>query len=156
MNLKKLANNSAAITATFALAMMTGCGSSGLPEDAAAVEGVVTYQGSPVADAVVTFRSQTGFSAVGKTAPDGRYQLSSASIPGGTKIGDYQVTVVKREKLDNAMLTEDDPNYTGQQQQTAPQKPKYLVPERYSRPTTSGLEATVATGPNEINFDLTD
>ncbi|WP_417747312.1 carboxypeptidase-like regulatory domain-containing protein [Rosistilla oblonga] len=155
MNLQKLASKSAAIAATFALAMMTGCGSGGLPDDAAAVEGVVTYQGSPVADAVVTFRSQDGFSAVGKTAPDGRYQLSSASIPGGTKIGDYQVTVVKREKLDNAMLTEEDPNYSSQQQ-VAPQKPQHLVPERYSRPTTSGLEATVATGPNEINFDLTD
>ncbi|MBA2113354.1 carboxypeptidase-like regulatory domain-containing protein [Bremerella alba] len=137
------------------LLVWAGCSSNGLPSDAAAVDGTVTIDGAVVDDAVVTFRSDSGFAAVGKTNKEGRYSLSSASIPGGTQPGHFQVTVVKREPLTEAPLTEEDPNYNPNQGRTRPSSRKHLLPEKYSRPTTSDLTADIEAGNNTVDFELT-
>ncbi|PQO37003.1 hypothetical protein C5Y96_07540 [Blastopirellula marina] len=132
-----------------------GCSSNGLPSDAASVEGTVTMQGAKVVDAVVVFRSDSGDAAVGKTNEEGKFQLSSASIPGGTRPGHYQVTIVKREPLTETASTEEDPNYNPNQR-SAPSKPRgHLLPEKYSRPNTSELKADIVAGKNTIDFELT-
>lgn len=132
---------------------LAGCNSSGLPAGAAAVEGTVTLNGTPVSEAVVTFRSDTGSAAAGQTDEQGVYRLSSADIPGGVTPGIYQVTVKKMEKVQPG-LTEEDPNYRPGQTTTA--APKNLLPEKYARPQTSGLQATVEEGANVVPLELVD
>ncbi|GAA4427231.1 carboxypeptidase-like regulatory domain-containing protein [Bremerella cremea] len=133
---------------------LVGCNANSLPSGAAAVEGNVTYDGVPVEGATVTFRSKSGFAAVGKTNAEGVYHLSSSKIPGGTEPGSYTITVVKREAAEGGSLTEDDPNY----KPNASAKPvtrKHLLPEKYSKPTTSELTREVEAGSNLVNLELT-
>lgn len=131
-----------------------GCGESGVPADAATVQGVVTYNGEPVSDATVTFRSDDNRSAVGKTDAQGQYKLSSPQIPGGAAPGSYKITVTKREQLQTESITEEHPDY-GKPMPAAPE-PKHLLPQKYRQPNTSGLEATIEQGVNEVPLELTD
>ncbi|TWT34234.1 carboxypeptidase-like regulatory domain-containing protein [Blastopirellula retiformator] len=136
------------------LVALTGCSGSDLPADAGAVEGTVTYEGQKVDGAIVIFRSEDGFSAVGKTNAEGLYKLSSTQIPGGAKVGSYTITVDKRAATTGVSLTEDDPNYRPNQQQSS-QAAKRLLPEKYARPQTTDLKAEVVAGNNVVDLDLT-
>jgi hypothetical protein len=131
-----------------------GCGEGGVPADAATVQGVVTFNGDPVSDATVTFRSDDNRSAVGKTDEQGQYKLSSPQIPGGAAPGTYKITVTKREQLQTESITEEHPDYG--KPMPAPPEPKHLLPQKYSQPNTSGLEATITQGANEVPLELTD
>lgn len=133
--------------------LLAGCGSSGLPADAAAVQGVVTYKGQTVDGAVVVFRSESGFAAVGKTDEAGAYKLSSTTIPGGTQPGQYKITVSKREASTVKPLTEEDPNYRPNQP-LASQQQKHLLPEKYSRANATDLKADIVAGENTVNLEL--
>jgi hypothetical protein len=126
------------------------------------VEGIVTLDGVPVTDATITFSPKGNEpAAVGKTDSSGKYTLSS--LQGGKNgqgalAGDYYVTIKKmintaskptEEELRNA--SEKGIDLT----MKYPSKMEYVIPPKYENKKTSGLEATIKSGKNKINFDLT-
>lgn len=145
------------------LAGIQGCsggGGGGGDPNGKVVTGTVTYNGSPVEGANVTFMSANA-SAFGLTDAAGKYQLTTAT---GEKVslGDYQVSIVKKESAAGADAGGDEPfneeTYVPPDPDAPPPpEPKDLLPARYADATTSELSATVtADGENNFDFTLSD
>ncbi|MDR2642876.1 MAG: DUF4198 domain-containing protein [Planctomycetaceae bacterium] len=120
------------------------------------VEGIVTFEGKPVADADVSFTpttEQSGIPAVGKTDSNGVYRLTSAQggmFEKGAVAGEYEVKISKYLDLDfvepvNPQLGDVIPLAN----------PKHHLPEKYADVKTSKLTATIKKGKNTFNFNLT-
>jgi hypothetical protein len=124
--------------------LSSGCGDSG-PEKAR-VYGKVTYKGQPVPKGTISFQAvdPEGRNATGLIQSDGTYELQTEDPGDGAILGDYKVSISARE---NEVLM-----YIPKK----PVPPKRLVPEKYENPETSGQTATVKSGSNEFDFDLTD
>jgi hypothetical protein len=117
----------------------------------APVTGVVRFDGEPVAGATVSFQAEAGGrSASGITDSLGRYQLSTFARGDGAVPGSYKVIVLKYATAPESSGGQG--AYVTPQGPEAP--PKHLLPEKYSAVKTSGLEATVSSGPNTIDFNL--
>lgn len=129
------------------------------------VEGTVTLDGAPLANAIVSFSPAPGGSgkaAVGTTDANGLYKLTdtqNTSVGGGAVAGDYQVSISKpvAAPVVDPDAWKTDPNYgkdiPGSHAKATEVKSE--VPVAYNAPTTSGLTATVKPGKNTaINFDL--
>ena len=75
--------------------LQAGCGPRG--PDVQLVEGFVTLDGSPCANAVVGFSPAAGgLPATGRTRPDGSYRITAVRggrDTGGTTVGEYLVTI---------------------------------------------------------------
>jgi hypothetical protein len=123
------------------VAAATGC-NRGL--DLVPVEGMVTYEGLPLAKAGVLFRPGSGPPAMGSTDEEGRFTLRTANQPGAF-VGDYQVTVAKTEHLSKQIPGQVFPIT----------QVRYLIPQRYANPDTSRLTATVIDDDNYFEFKLT-
>ena len=152
-----------------------GC-SSGLRTEF--VEGIVTLEGEPLEDALVTFipaSEGTARAAVGTTDAKGRYTLTTVEggKPGkGTTEGSYKITVAKRmpdttEQKPESVVMNADPSRppTPQEMAAAEQARRsaglpppylYLSPKKYNNPETSGLTATVVRGKNTFDFPLSE
>jgi hypothetical protein len=122
------------------LAAAAGCNRSGL--DLAPVEGIVTYNGSPVADAGVMFVPTQGPSAMATTDAEGHFSLTTANQPGAL-IGEHRVSISKVETI------------------TIPQRrgfPLYQhkshIPEKYADVTKSELSVNVIDDDNHFVFKL--
>ena len=118
------------------------------------VEGMVTLDGAPVADANVCFtpKGAEGLPALGKTDAKGQYRLTSAQageFGKGAVIGDYDVRVQKYVDLNAVELVNPQ---VGDYLPMA--KPKHHLPVKYADAKTSGLSATVKKGKNRIDFNL--
>jgi len=139
--------------------MLSGCiGGDSAEFQGAKVSGKVTFDGSPLADANITFKptAEGGTAAFGKTNAEGIYTLNSTSAKVGVNPGKYNVVISKYEKVGqdpSAAVSEDDPNYDGASNAPTP-KPKSLIPEKYTKEDSSGLEANVVEGENDIPFAL--
>ena len=149
--------------AALAVTAIVGCGGGSSGPAVSAVKGVVTLDGSPVADALVAFtpNDPSGISAVGKTGADGSFTLSATGAkPGaGTAPGSYVVTVEKKVFPKPPNITEDDPRYGTPEQEklereAAEAEPEYVVPQAYGDQKTSGLTASVESGGGEFTFAL--
>lgn len=163
-----------------ATTVATGCGKKpGLATYP--VTGTVTYNGKPVANALVSyFVNVDAPASTGMTDTDGKFTLathvSTTQVLPGAPPGDYKVTITKnsgstageslsemenmdpearRRKMIEMM---GDPRAgQGQQAQGAPPKPKPEIPIKYAKSETSGLSATVLSGENPPKeFKLTD
>jgi len=118
------------------------------------VSGTVTYKGSLVAGATVTFSpaSEKGYAAVGTTDAQGRFTLRSPGGGEGAVPGSYKVTVFKTEGQSGA----------GDVQQAkidAGEAPKLVehLPVKYKSTETTTLTAEVQAGEkNEFKFELSD
>lgn len=141
----------------------SGCGSGGIAVNY--VEGTVTLDGAPLADAVVSFspvEGGTGKAAVGTTDDKGVFKLTAtenATIGGGTAPGEYLVAITKPPK--GATVDPDawktDPNYgkDNKESHSKATEIKSEVPAGYSAVATSGLKASVKAGSNTgIKFEL--
>lgn len=127
------------------------------------VEGVVTLDGKPLADAMVTFtpvQDGVGAPATGMSDSTGKYTLTAigstavGAQPGaGTLPGEYYVGVEKDE-VPPPPSGED--AYKQIDTDQPPQRPTvtHVVPQQYNNPQTSGIKATVKAGKNEIPIDL--
>jgi hypothetical protein len=79
---------------------MTGCGASApdLPK-LAAVKGVVTLNGSPLANAIVEFYPDVGAPSSGKTDAEGKFALKYSQGQDGAIIGNHRVKVTETVEL---------------------------------------------------------
>ncbi|MCL2622528.1 MAG: hypothetical protein FWD31_02580 [Planctomycetaceae bacterium] len=138
--------------------LSVGCSDSKI--STAYVEGVITLNGDPVAEATITFspKDPEGKSAVGFSNNKGLYKLTTqgGKDEGGAVPGEYLVAISKSDvpivRLDQATY---DQQTGGGQPGVAP-KYDALIPKKYSNMATSGLTATVAKGKNKQNFELTE
>ena len=139
------------------LCSIQGCsGGDGGDPNGKVVTGTVTYNGSPVEGANVTFMSANA-SAFGRTDAAGKYQLTTAS---GEKVslGDYQVSIVKKEAPPASTASTSEEEYVPPDPNAPPAPaPKDLLPTKYADAAKSGLSASVkADDENKFDFDLTD
>ncbi|WP_406698210.1 hypothetical protein V5E97_05080 [Singulisphaera sp. Ch08] len=120
------------------------CGTTG--PGMAPVSGRVTYQSKPVPKGSVTFAaiSPTGRNATGQLDENGNYTLQTENPGDGALLGEYNVTI----------YAHDEPILDYIPKKKIP--PKILSPTKYEKPETSGLKATVKSGSNKFDFDLTD
>jgi hypothetical protein len=127
---------------------IVGCG--GDRPTLAKAGGKVTYNGSPLEGATVTFIPDSGPAAIGRTEADGTFTLRTRGQE-GAPIGPGKVAITAVEQLiefesEEDMSDEDLKNMS-----------KWLIPEKYGHVFTSGLTATIEKGQdNNFPIDLTD
>jgi hypothetical protein len=127
-----------------ALLLVAGCG--GSDRELIDVQGRVTYQGNPVAGAVLGF-SPTDVAMGGTQRPataitddEGIYRLKAFRDEFGMPPGTYRVSVLC---------------YEGSMAE--PETVRYIVPQEFSDAETSGLVAEIPESrsrPLELNFDI--
>lgn len=151
------------------LAVLAGCGGSGLPKTYKVV-GTVTQGGTPVDGAMVTFLNSEGKkNAVGSTNAKGEFKLSTFGPSDGALPGSYKVTISKMDRPAAPAATTPPPgviasgeisdSYVPPSSAPAANKkdaaPKNLLPAKYASDQTSGLIATVAENDqNKFDFEL--
>jgi len=127
------------------LLCLAGCG-----EKLAAVTGTVRLDGKPVASAGVALHPVAGGSlASGSTDAEGRFRIESGNKPGTTP-GEYRVTVVKKET--SGFLA--DKNGLSMGVAKGGVKEKWLIPQKYAKPDTSGLSVSVKPGMEPLDLNL--
>lgn len=133
---------SGSVALVIGLSILVGCNRSGL--DLAPVEGVVTFNGAPLADAGVLFTPPKGPYAMGVTDGEGRFSLTTANHEGAL-IGDHGVSISKTDTIVKYVQGSPFPDYIT----------KPLIPPKYFDASTSQLTATVKDDDNEFEFNLT-
>jgi len=109
------------------------------------VTGMVTLDGKPVADAAVLFTPVGGGPpASGTTDGEGRFQLTAVNQPGAVP-GEHQVTITKQTM--HGITADGMPGPEGI-------RIEWHVPEKYSKPETSGLKANVSRQETDFTFTL--
>ena len=136
-----------------------GCGGDASAPTLAPATGVVTYKGSALAGATVTFLPSAGPLAIGMTDMKGEFKLNTGALPGCT-VGPVKVAVTigtADEGASSAPVVSTGPvspaemeaqsrkmaEATMAHQKADASKPKSLIPARYKDATTSGLSFTV-------------
>ena len=97
--------------------------------DCVPVEGVVLLDGKPLPGGIVQFQPASGQPATGEIAPDGSFSLSRHAPSDGVLPGTYRVSVLAY-----------DPQASRQSEENL------IVPLKYTRFGTSGIEFTVFPG----------
>jgi hypothetical protein len=122
-------------------ACLVGCGGS---EFGASASGTVTLDGKPVTPGLVTFAPEdpAAVPSVSDLDTSGGFTLTTNKKPGLTP-GKYRVSIQAFRP----------PNVAPGERSFEPSEP--LVPEKYLRVNTSGLEFTVEPGENTFDIELT-
>jgi len=115
---------------------------------------IVTQKGKPVDGATVTFINQEGEPAIayGKTDAEGKAKMKTYVEGDGAVAGRHKVLIEKSESIGGAPTV--DQNSKEYDPNAPPAQIKYLLPQKYSNPATSGLTAEVKEGQKELTFDL--
>ncbi|WP_417380172.1 hypothetical protein [Gimesia sp.] len=122
----------------FTLFIAAGCGGGGGSDqpDLGTVTGVVTMDGQPLANVVVTFSPENGRPSIARTDESGNYELGYTAEAKGAVIGKHSVSIA-----------------TPQENPTPPGEVyKDPVPSKYNTKTT--LSADVKAGANNFDFQL--
>ncbi|HIK91272.1 MAG TPA: carboxypeptidase regulatory-like domain-containing protein [Planctomycetes bacterium] len=122
------------------LLVITGCGASG-PE-IASVEGKVTMDGQPLANAAVVFVPENGRPSGARTNAQGEYELTFTEGRRGATPGKYKVRITT---LSDTGFDDDG--------QSTPGSPE-TVPMQFNASTTLTFEV-VANTANVANFEIT-
>jgi len=128
--------NCSILLALSALVLAIGCSQGDMP-DIGYVEGTVTLDGNPVANALVTFQPEHARPSYGRTDDSGHYELSYTDDAKGATIGAHTVSI--------STASGGDPD------QDIPAS-KETIPAKYNANTE--LKADVKAGDNEIDFPL--
>ena len=139
--------------------LLTGCG--GGPR-LGKVSGRVTFNGKRVPTGTIMFHPDAGPAAVGAIGPDGTYTLTTIKPGDGAVVGSHRVTIhattVGPGSLVDPKSFEEEIELAQRKDPKAkvlvPGKVEWIVPEKYSRPETTDLTATVQPGANTIDFAL--
>ena len=125
--------------------LVMACGCSGRPSPVP-ISGVVTLDGQPVANAGVLFCPiAEGPVASGATDAKGNFKMATLN-KSGVLPGKYGVAIIKKEFAGNGGA-----GILGTPQ---PNRIKWIVPEKFSTPETSGLLAEVNSSSREFNFAI--
>ena len=122
------------------------------------VQGIVTLDGKPVENALVTFipsQGGAGNRPTGQTGPDGSFQLTTRSSNDGAAPGDYVVIVQYEEgtEVPPASNMKDAKAGARKAQQKAKKPPKYVIPAIYTDPAKTVLKQKVPTeGPVKLEL----
>lgn len=133
------------------LVALTGCAK----DQPVPVSGVVRLDGRAIPGAVVTFHpDRSGRMATGTCNDEGRFALTTLQSGDGAFPGDYKVTVQYAEGVTPPPSTNVRDAFAGMAK-VKPTKaaPKFVVPERYSRPDQTEFRHTVP-GAAELVLDL--
>ena len=130
----------------------TGCGGAPADQpDLGQVKGTITFEGSPLAGASVTFIPDGGRPAKATTDPAGNYELIYIRDTPGCKLGHNRVTITSVNEEEDESES-DEGNEDAEPVNTKPKGQKEILPAKYN--TDTELEANVEPGENIINFDL--
>jgi hypothetical protein len=165
----------AAVAGCALLAM--GCSTGANAPQLVPADGEVTYKGSPIAGATVTFIPEKGPLAMAVTDLGGKFTLSTGSFP-GVAAGPVTVSISANAPgqpgstgTDAVSKLPTTPEETAAYhkkamemqkaqadgQSAAAAQPKSLIPERYTKSETSGLKFEVkASGENHFSIALVD
>ncbi len=132
------------VTVALILGTMAGCSESIDRPKTFPVSGKVTYKGQPVTRGTITFQPDQGQAAVAEIQSDGTYHLSTFGEADGAAAGHYRVYVISNT-ADPNLMPGSSPGW---------KPPKDLVPAKYGKAETSGLETTVSDGKKEYDFNL--
>ncbi len=133
------------------LPVLTGCGDKLATNR---VEGTVTIDGTPLANATVTFSPVSGGSgmiALGKTDTEGKFTLQAefGETGKGTTEGEYAITVRKVESVPTGKT------WKSEDGEILPVlEDKSLVPDLYGKASTTPLKHTIVKGTNTVTLDL--
>jgi hypothetical protein len=140
-----------------ALSASLGCsggGKAGNPNGRPAA-GTVTYKGQPVEGATVSFISP-GSSAFGASDGQGKFKLRAADGD-NVALGDYQVTVVKKEFTPPPPPPSEQDYVPPDPDAPAAPEPKDLLPTKYKTLQATPLKFSVtAEGQNDFPLELAD
>lgn len=119
----------------------------------APAEGVVKYNGQPLAEATVVLApAGQGHAASGVTDSQGRFSLAAFHPKPGAVPGNYRVTIVKQEP-DAAAGSPGIDEYGN----ALPPPMRSVIPVKYCDPSQSELVVEVpSVGTTDLEFDLRD
>ncbi len=156
------------LVAFVSMMIIAGCGGGdGKTPTLAAVKGSVTYNGSPLAGATVTFIPEKGPLAIGTTNLSGEFKLNTGALP-GCAVGLSKVSVRLDPPSDEATASSipkpgSGGDITEQSKQMAQMtmaaqqsnsKIKSLIPDKYRDANRSGLEYKVDSSGSKNDFKI--
>lgn len=135
------------LTLATACLVLCGCGNPHELETAY-VTGTVTLDGQPVIEGDVFFSPQRGRGAKGPIDANGKFILSTYGRNDGATVGQHRIAVIARHGGEDVYFERSPP--PGQSLF------EWVVPERYSNATTSGLTHEVSSSEkNHVVLELT-
>ncbi len=117
--------------------LLAGCGSDNklgtIP-----IRGAVTYKGKPLTKGIVNYlpAGGGGRAASGPIAPDGTFVLTTQTQHDGVVKGDYQIVIYSYDENPEEPQTREERERLGS---SGAGKLKSLIPEKYTKASTSGL-----------------
>jgi hypothetical protein len=142
------------------LGFLAGCSPAGVP--VFSVSGIVTYQGNPVENALVSFipESPEARGASAMTESNGQFVVvTQGAKENGAMTGKYKITITKLIEIDNSgnEVIRKPVEYNPNNQQVEIQyKQKNLLPEKYAKRETTDLTVTVEKKKNYFKLVLAD
>jgi hypothetical protein len=138
-----------------------GCGVGGKGRPTKPVAVTVTYKGTPVTDATVTFMLEDAepVAAFGKTDSSGLAKLNTPGVGDGVVLGKHKAIIIKEQIVnDRPAADQESAEYVPPPPGGAPvPQVKDLIPTKYKAPGTSPLTIEVsADGPAEFKLELAD
>tara|TARA_R110002111_G_scaffold262862_2_gene342004 strand:+ start:9389 stop:9802 length:414 start_codon:yes stop_codon:yes gene_type:complete len=129
------------------------------------VSGIVTMNGSPLADVVVVFTPEKGNPSSGRTDASGKYVLFYRENAEGAIVGSHKVSITSKQTFNPSSKGESEieeaipiDSPTGPDSNMPPIKlpagtfKKESIPTKYN--TKTELKADVIAGENTFDFDL--
>ncbi|EAQ81827.1 carboxypeptidase-like regulatory domain-containing protein [Blastopirellula marina] len=134
-------------------AIQLGCSGGGLQP----LQGTVTLDGQPLADAAISFSPVTGGRpATGKTDADGQFTLASYTAGDGLPAGSYKVTIVKIATKRQAQAAPSNSEELSETQSLGnlEQGVSFVTPVKYSSPATTDLIVDVTPGMEPVLLEI--
>lgn len=131
-------------------AIASGCGSSA--SKPVAVAGQVRVAGKPAAGVLVSFVPTSGGpgGSVAHTDRDGRFAIGSEAAGTGLAAGEYRLAFSQKVAADGSAADFEKPTDEKKGAASAEEK----LPEKYTKPDTSPVSASVSPGTSSFDFDL--
>ncbi len=157
------------MTLKFLMMLLTvccfGCSGGGADIDLGAVSGVVTMDGSPLADAIVVFVPTEGNPSTGRTDANGNYELAHLGDSKGAVLGSHKVRIITGKPVTSDIDGDADITKSGNTgpadtagsaidglKNPSAKGAKEPIPAKYN--TKTELTADVKAGENTFDFKL--